>query len=125
MKNPKVLIVDDDDIIVFLHTLIVKDSGLCSLPLPFKNGQTAYNFILEQDNKNQYLIFLDLNMPVMDGWQFLDLIENSSLHISVIIVSASIDPEDLKKARGYSKVTQFVEKPLNLKVCGELLIGYN
>ena len=117
----KVLIVDDDDIVVFIHSLIVKDSGLTNAPDIFKNGKTAYDFIFEQqDENNQYLVFLDLNMPVMDGWQFLDLVEKLSCSIYVVIVSSSINPIDLQRSRLYPNVKQFVEKPLSLDVCKKI-----
>ena len=120
----KTLIVDDDDIVVFIHRLILKDSGISDVPLIFRNGKTAYDYI-SGHTEEPCLVFLDLNMPIMDGWQFLDLIEDSSFLISVVIVSSSIDPADLQKATTYSKVIRFVEKPLSVKVCDEIRNGHD
>jgi response regulator RpfG family c-di-GMP phosphodiesterase len=58
-------------------------------------------------------------MPVMNGWQFLDAVEQRpySDQIFVIIVTSSIDYEDRIKAQGYSHVIDYIEKPLNIETC--------
>jgi CheY-like chemotaxis protein len=61
------------------------------------------------------LLFLDINMPVMDGWGLLDIIhrEDFDKKIEVIMVTSSVDQRDKDKAASYSKIINFVEKPLN------------
>ena len=120
----QVLIIDDDKIVVLLHNRIIKHSELSTIsPLAFENGKTALDYLHEEANDNkQYLIFLDLNMPVMNGWEFLNSIQTYSFYkdISVVIVTSSIDPAEREKAAGYSQVIGYVEKPLNPLACNKI-----
>ena len=63
------------------------------------------------------LIFLDLNMPVMDGWEFLDIFSTEEYkyyhNTKIIILSSTIDPEDLKKSKKYPMVIDFLSKPIS------------
>jgi CheY-like chemotaxis protein len=86
-----------------------------------KNGEEAIKYFdtlkTTDTSKKPQLIFLDLNMPVMDGWEFLDCFSSpaySEFHdIKVIILSSTIDPEDLKKSKKYSMVIDFFSKPIS------------
>lgn len=64
------------------------------------------------------LIFLDLNMPVMGGWKFLEIFTSEDYlefnTIKVIILSSTIDPQDLAKAKTYSIVVDFLPKPITI-----------
>ena len=114
------VIVDDSDIVIFLHTEILSYSKLANNPLSALNGQEALELITNKDaKKEEYLILLDINMPVMDGWQFLDSLgklENPPL-VHVVIVTSSIDTIDKRKATKYPQVIGFFEKPLTQENC--------
>jgi CheY-like chemotaxis protein len=85
-----------------------------------KNGEEALRYFddLKQDNEKKVpqLIFLDLNMPIMGGWEFLDSFNNENYSnfnsVKIIILSSTIDPEDLKKAEKYPAVIDFLPKPI-------------
>lgn len=111
-----VLIVDDDLAILFLHKVIIKSGMLHPSPLTFSDPKAALTHILENDsNKSKMLIFLDINMPKMNGWELLDQLENQIHHadIKVIMVTSSLDREDREKAQQYKLVIDFWEKPLD------------
>ncbi len=116
----KVLVVDDDEIFLLLHDCNVTDSGLAPSTLGFEEATKALEYLDAEHNADDYyLILLDINMPVMNGWQFLDAVEQRpySDQIFVIIVTSSIDYEDRIKAQGYSHVIDYIEKPLNIETC--------
>lgn len=124
---PKVLIVDDDRIILFLHQIIIKDSGLSNSPFSFENGLDALNYLKDEVKDQNTIIFLDLNMPVMDGWELLDALNEPKYldHISVVLVTSSIDPKDREKAKKYPMVKKFIEKPMSIEKCKSVKSNYN
>lgn len=110
----KILIVDDDPTIVFLHKTLMIKRGITDNPLTFLNGKEAYDYLkAEEPGESTYVILLDINMPVMNGWQFLDKLEeeNFSTRIDVAIVTSSIDKTDRKKASSYDRVVAYLTKP--------------
>jgi CheY-like chemotaxis protein len=112
--NYNVVVVDDDEIILFLHSKIIQAVGLHKSPKTFKSAMEALDFFESlSDNLVPILLFLDINMPVMDGWDLLDVIhrEDFDKKIEVVLVTSSVDQEDKDKARSYSKIIEFVEKP--------------
>lgn len=114
------VIVDDSDIVIFLHTEILSYSRLSSSPLSALNGQQALDLITEKESKDvEYLVLLDINMPVMDGWQFLENLGTlgNPPKVHVVIVTSSIDTIDKKKAAKYPHVIGFFEKPLTQENC--------
>lgn len=116
----KVLIVDDDDVVIFLHQTILDMCGLSSDPITAINGKEALEYITRNQNNNfQYLIFLDINMPVMNGWELLDEIKRNlfSEEVFVVVVTSSIYPKDKEKSIKYRNVIDFLEKPLSIEDC--------
>ena len=112
----KVLVVDDDDIIVLLHNILIKENNLSSAPLGFENGKDALDYLDVQDHtEDDYLLLLDINMPVMNGWQLLDTIKASKFadRVSAVIATSSVDYEDHEKAKEYPQIVAYFEKPLD------------
>ncbi|MEA5402011.1 response regulator [Arcicella sp. DC2W] len=112
-------IIDDDPIFVFGTKRLMQIANFCNGFLVFKNGKEAYDSlktIITTGEKLPDLIFLDLNMPIWDGWQFLDEfiqipIENA---VTIFIVTSSIDPEDIKRAKSYEIVSNYLVKPIKM-----------
>ncbi|MFT6828560.1 MAG: CheY-like chemotaxis protein, partial [Roseivirga sp.] len=73
------------------------------------------------------IILLDLNMPVMDGWQFLDQFVQipTKKKTTIYIVTSSIDPEDLNRAKSYEAVTNYLVKPINIDTLTEILKDFS
>jgi len=119
----KTLIVDDDAMVVFLHKLAVVEGGLSNFPAVAGNGSQALAYISENQTSGTYLlILLDINMPEMDGWGFLDALQTLSIQtpISVVMVTSSIDKRDRNRAKEYRQVIDYIEKPLNSATCADL-----
>ena len=118
-------IVDDDLIARMLIKKRLEKESFSQTIIEFENGKEAFDAYLKLEGKAEEpeLILLDLNMPVMDGWTFLDSIakqssESDSLP-SVAILTSSIDQEDRDQAKQYSNVISFLKKPLDLNVLKE------
>lgn len=112
-------LVDDDDIFVFLTTKIIEQTNLVDLIKVFGNGLDAINFLKENKNNVDALpdiILLDLSMPIMNGWQFLE--EYNKLNptigkkITIYIYSSSISPDDITRAKTISEVSDYIIKPI-------------
>ena len=122
-----VVVVDDDEIILFLHSKIIKAVGLHDSPRTFNSGTKALDFFDSLSNDEEpILLFLDINMPVMDGWGLLDIIHEEGFNkkIEVIMVTSSVEQEDKDKAASYSKIIHFVEKPFSKADLQELNLGF-
>lgn len=110
----EILVVEDDPVVQYLHKSVLKK---CSLPEQkyFYNGKLALEYILENRNKDLlYLILLDINMPIMNGWEFLEELSKHTIspQVKVVMVTSSIDGFDKERAGKYKHVFQFMEKPL-------------
>ena len=111
-----VCIIDDDPIYIFTTRKIMEMGNFSSYIEVFKNGKEALEALKPRVEANENIpevIFLDLNMPIMDGWQFLEeFMSPNTQKIIIYIVSSSIDPADLNKAKQYSLVTNYIVKPI-------------
>lgn len=119
MTMKKVVLVDDDQIFVYLTSKAIEQTHLIDLIRIFSNGLDAINFLKENsENANALpeIILLDLSMPIMDGWQFLEeyirLQPRLAKTITIYIVSSSISPTDLLKAKNISAVSDYIIKPV-------------
>ncbi|CAM4378008.1 response regulator [Zobellia nedashkovskayae] len=120
MQQPfHLCIVDDDDIYRFTIIQSAKFSKIEHKTSVFPNGEEAINFIKEnQDTPDALpnLILLDIDMPIMDGFQFLkayrEIETDLSKKIAIYMVSSSVDPEDIERAKGYTAVIDYLSKPL-------------
>ncbi|MBU2995680.1 response regulator [Cellulophaga baltica] len=131
-KIERACVIDDDPICVFGIKKILKKVGFCNEIIVFKNGFEAINGLkdlLKQNKPLPQIIFLDLNMPIMDGWDFLEdfiKIPNANrTYVAIYIISSSLDPRDLEKVKEYSSVTNYLIKPITSEkidtVIGEYL----
>ncbi|MCJ7756621.1 MAG: response regulator [Gillisia sp.] len=118
----KVIIIDDDDIMVFLQRKLFHRCGMAKDPLTFKAAPAAIEFLKNEDINQHFLILLDINMPGMNGWQFLDILKEIKIskNVFVIMVTSSIDGYDKEKAGIYSNVIDFMEKPVSIEDCNRI-----
>jgi len=115
MNRKKILIIDDDPIILFLHEAILEDIAPNAEFLSFENGKLAKEYILGHD-EYEFLLFLDINMPVMNGWELLQffLVYERPINILVIMVTSSVNESDRIKAFQFPMVKDVLIKPLSL-----------
>lgn len=109
-----ICIIDDDPIYQFLINKIIGNANAEHDVMFFKNGKEALDYFMEDSNNLPDIILLDLEMPVMDGWDFLKEIE--PLHTdntAIYIVSSSISHEDKEKAKAFPKIKGHFSKPMN------------
>ncbi|MCH9661440.1 MAG: response regulator [Bacteroidetes bacterium] len=116
-------IIDDDDVYINLIKKIIDIKRLSENLLVFKNGQEALNYftpIMEHSSEDSFpeIILLDLNMPIMDGWKFLETFTKiktgKDFKTTLYIVSSSINPFDLERAKEFSMVTDYLIKPVDI-----------
>lgn len=110
-------IIDDDPAFTFLTKEIMEMTDFCTDLLVYKNGQEAISGLTKIIKSGEILpdvILLDLNMPVMNGWEFLDEFSDTlnEKGVTIFIVTSSVNPTDYEKANNYQSVTDYVEKPV-------------
>ena len=116
-------IIDDDGVYINLVKKIIETKKLCKNLLIFNDGKQSLDYfetLLENldENKIPEIIFLDLNMPVMDGWEFLECFtkikHKFNKAIILYVVSSSINPTDIERAKGLNSVKDYLIKPINI-----------
>ncbi|HLW20949.1 MAG TPA: response regulator [Cyclobacteriaceae bacterium] len=120
-----VYVVDDDPLYIFSMKKVLGITDFCQESMFFKNGQEALDDLiprLSQAGKLPDIIFLDISMPLMNGWQFLDKLKTYPIHqeMKIFIVSSSIDPYDTGKSASYEIVTDYIYKPITIDKMKEL-----
>lgn len=116
----KVLIIDDDPILIMVCTRLMKITGFSEEVMAAREGKEAIDklrsLIGQPEDELPKLILLDINMPVMNGWEFLSeylrIIDQFSKIIPVFMLSSTIDQADFDKAKTYHVVKGFYSKPL-------------
>ncbi len=119
-------VIDDDPIFTYTTKKMMDSIQFSENYLFFKNGDEAIEYFkaaVKSKEKIPEVIFLDLNMPVMDGWEFLDQFTSFPVKNEVVIyiVSSSINPFDLEKAKTYEKVSNYIIKPINVSDLKKIL----
>lgn len=120
-KNTKVLLIDDNDIDNLIHTRLLKELKLNTQTLVYQNARDALSYLKNTSHTNPNelpdLIFLDLDMPVMDGFCFMKEFKKLKLgqfkNIKVLVLSCSIYEREIKKILTFEEVKDFIAKPLN------------
>lgn len=111
-----VFLVDDDPINNLINRRLLGKTGISSRIEEFLGGEDALEKIKELQPDESLLLFLDINMPVLNGWEFLNkyLEYYPNRSDKIIILSSSIDFQDRKRANEYTVVSGFLEKPLTI-----------
>lgn len=122
-----VCLIDDDRIYQFTAQRILQLVNPFQKVLVFSNGKEAIDFFTQQPIRSEQLpdiIFLDINMPVMNGWEFLEAYNRVKTefdkNISIYMVSSSVDEKDKIKSKNFD-VRDFIEKPLDKETMIEIL----
>lgn len=116
----KVLCIDDDPISVMLCSKVIERCNFALKTDSAHNGQNALTYLqnITDTASATYpeIILLDLNMPIMNGWEFLEIYESrfATVHSNtkIVVLSSTIDPEDVQKTKKFSTVLTFISKPI-------------
>jgi len=118
-----VLSIEDDNITQMLNGIQLNTNKFCNKIIEAYNGIEAIDFFKKLDNGEisiesfPEIIFLDLNMPVMDGWDFFETFKREFAHFEektkIFILSSSINPKDVERAKNEKSIVAFLAKPLN------------
>jgi len=116
------LLIDDNYIDNFVTRKILQNSRFAEDIVVIGSASEALN-ILRSGNIKPDVIFLDIRMPDMDGFDFLEEYEKIDIekeNIRIYMLSSSLDPLDMMKSSGNKYITQFIHKPLSQKILQEL-----
>lgn len=130
-KPVNIMLVDDDEINNFITVKLIRKGFADAVISTFLNGRLAIDrlkdIIENEPEKMPDYILLDINMPVMNGWEFLEEYKAASLdperRIIIYILSSSVFSNDIDKAKSYESVANFISKPLNLESIKEVFGG--
>ncbi|MFC3414456.1 response regulator [Algoriphagus hitonicola] len=131
-KLSEIIFVDDDAIVKMVGIKILKNIGYDGPISQFGNGQEAIEELKSRIEANSIkklefpiLLLLDINMPVMDAWGFLDefrqLPDSIRQHFFIAIITSSISPQDKEQAMTYSDVKDYIQKPISPKYMSDFL----
>jgi CheY-like chemotaxis protein len=126
-----ILLIDDDFTTNFLHQKIISKTEIDAPVEVTNNASEGLDKLLElnetiDDHSALVLVFLDLNMPLLDGWGFLEIFKEMKLNfqIHLFIVSASINPDDKTRAKSYPQVNGYLQKHLTVATFRQLSTNY-
>ncbi len=118
-KVQRLFIVDDDSLFTHIASMIVESTDMVEEVKVYNNGEKAFDYLIAHRDipeKLPDIILLDLSMPIMDGWSFLDKFMALKLAkakpIEIYICSSSISLDDIEKARSLNIVSDYIIKPL-------------
>jgi CheY-like chemotaxis protein len=122
-KFTTVMLIDDNEIDNLINQKMIEASSITEHIFTHSGAKSAIEFLRNAEkivkNTSNILpevIFLDIDMPLMDGFQFLDQFEKlqaeTKKYCKIVMLTSSINPQDLNKAKGYAHVKKFLNKPL-------------
>ena len=131
----KVLCVDDDSISLTISQMLLKRTGFADEVVTAIDGSDALDYfesLFAQEPSEAVvapeLILLDINMPVMNGWQFLEeyahLRSDLQKNITIYMVSSSVDEYDIRKSKEFKTVSDYIIKPIQKEKFSQVLSSY-
>ncbi|RZK49643.1 MAG: response regulator [Pedobacter sp.] len=125
-KKLQLLVIDDDDINIFIIRKIVEKTGVPIEMVSRNNGQQAIDYLKDAIASQldlPQLVLIDINMPVMNGWEFIEAYQDLNIEqpVNMYILSSSVYENDIEKTKTYPLVKGFISKPLSMERLNELI----
>jgi CheY-like chemotaxis protein len=124
-----ILLVDDDHATNHYHEIMLTDWGVAENIYKVSNGQEALDFLKDQNCEKPSLIMLDINMPVMNGFEFLEeyekLEEHEKVSFVVFMLTSSLHSSDVDKAKDFNALNGYCEKPMTEEMMHKILAQMN
>ncbi len=126
----QILLVDDDPIVNFYNEDLITSLNICNQVLCFENGKLAIDYLSSgnnslANNELKCLLLLDINMPVMNGFEFLEtydtLPKENRVDIIICMLTTSLNKRDEERAQAFPYVSDYVSKPLNKEKMEEII----
>ncbi|MDT0646452.1 response regulator [Zunongwangia sp. F260] len=113
------LLIDDDNITNLVNRKILQDQFPTATIVDFNVAKTALDFVMNEFRKSkmfQIIIFLDINMPEISGWEVITILEkDAEFQYHLYLLTSSIDKVDKAKSEEFSSVLSFISKPLTIQ----------
>ena len=126
-KKPElVLLIDDDEAVNALNTIILRKSGLAENIVAVQSGEKGLEALTEFQTENRWpgIIFVDINMPGICGWEFIDRFRQDFKQFKdrciICVLSSSLDPRDRENAKKSDMVDSYLSKPLSIDAANSL-----
>ncbi len=118
-SNASVFIIDDDPVYLYMLERIIRECDFSQYIHAFSNAKLALETLHSGPIGNHELpdvIFVDLSMPVMNGWEFLEKLDRLGIlkkkKIKIVLISSSINPREIELIKGYPIVSKYIVKPI-------------
>jgi CheY-like chemotaxis protein len=122
----RIAIVDDDSIFQFTTKVKIEKLGLADEIQIYNDGEEMYKLLDSSDIAElPSIILLDINMPISDGWDFLEMYDtigdDKKEKIKIYMLSSSINPVDVEKANAHPRIIKYITKPIRDEVLEEII----
>ncbi len=135
--NPKlkcILVIDDDEPTNFFSQMILEELGCAEHIKTLQSGQEALEYLGKCETPGSDpdlypspdLVFLDINMPAMNGWEFLEEYKKMSVkhRIIMVMLTTSLFPEDRSRAEAMPEISGFENKPITVEKVNAVIDKY-
>jgi len=127
-KLKSILLIDDEEVANYINETIIRRIDCCEKVVSVQSGQDALDYLTKQVEgtyPQPDLIFLDINMPGMSGWEFLEhyhqLKKSQQGKVIVVMLTSSVNPDDVEKARSIEEINEFKTKPMTEEMLNEII----
>ena len=127
LKKPElVLLIDDDEAVNMLNTIILRKSGVADNIVAVQSGEKGLEALTTFQTENRWpgIIFVDINMPGICGWEFIERFRKDFIAYKdkciICVLSSSLDPQDRENAKKFDMVDSYLSKPLSIAAANSL-----